>query len=99
MLHPSQSSRSARCFGEVEKTCASRPSAGRDGAASSAFIEHLIGLDGKADGYVGLAVGNLKEMTAVLAMKPALGACHRSQLNAAVASVTFGAGDIGLYHG
>ena len=64
----------------------------------SELLERLFGLDREADGDVGLAVEDLKQVTAEQAMELALGAPLGHQLDAPVAGIALGTGDVGFPH-
>jgi hypothetical protein len=62
------------------------------------LFEGLFGLNSEADGDLGRTVENLKDVIAEQATELALGSRSGSQLDAAVARVTFRTGDVGLSH-
>jgi hypothetical protein len=62
------------------------------------LFEGLFGLDREADGDLGCTIENLEDLIAKQAAELALGSRSGSQLDAAVAGVAFGTGDVGLSH-
>jgi hypothetical protein len=71
---------------------------GAEDYADGELFEGLFGLNREADGDLGRTVENLKDLIAEQATELALGSWSGSQLNAAVAGVTFRTGDVGLSH-
>jgi hypothetical protein len=65
----------------------------------SPLFKYLFGLDREPKGYYGFAVENLKDVVAEQAAEFTRWPAYGNQLNPAVASLAFGTGDIGLFHG
>jgi hypothetical protein len=63
------------------------------------LFKYLSGLDREPKGYFGFAVENLKDVVAEQASEFTFWAAYGNQFNPAVASLAFGTGDIGLFHG